>query len=352
MTPSFNQLDWLRLCVASVRDQVADESTDERPATSDLPRPSAFGPRLSSTLRVEHIIQDAGTPGIEDFAREVGADFYREGKLIFASAMSSDERRATSAVSPSTLDSHPSLLQSSPRSSTLDPRPYRLAVHCESDSGMYDAINRGLRRSSGDVCAWLNCDEQYLPGALATASAWLGSHPRIDILCGDIVVTDPDGKYLCSRTALAPQRLHTLISGNLSFLSAATFFRRRLVEAGHYLPDEWKVVGDAAWAERLISKGVRFGTVRKYLAAFADTGENLSVNALATHEKGKLAKQAPVWALRMRGLIINHFRLRKYFSGAYRLKPFSYSVYTHASGSHRMEHTVGHPTQLWPGRIR
>ena len=124
------------------------------------------------------------------------------------------------------------------------------------------------------------------------------------------------------------------------------------MEAGHYLPDEWKVVGDAAWAERLISKSVRFGTIREYLAAFADTGENLSVNARAAHEKERLAEQAPAWALRMRALIINHFRLRKYFSGAYRLKAFKFGVFTRASGSHRIEHSVGHPTQFWPGRIR
>ncbi len=34
----------------------------------------------------------------------------------------------------------------------------------EKDGGMYDAINRGLQRATGDIVAYLNCDEQYLPG--------------------------------------------------------------------------------------------------------------------------------------------------------------------------------------------
>lgn len=34
----------------------------------------------------------------------------------------------------------------------------------ENDSGMYDAINRGWSRASGDIVSWLNSDEQYLPG--------------------------------------------------------------------------------------------------------------------------------------------------------------------------------------------
>ena len=51
---------------------------------------------------------------------------------------------------------------------TLDwlPQDRRARVFVEKDQGMYDAINRGLRRASGDILAYLNCDEQYLPGAL------------------------------------------------------------------------------------------------------------------------------------------------------------------------------------------
>jgi len=42
----------------------------------------------------------------------------------------------------------------------------RVRAFVEKDQGMYDGINRGLRRAGGDILAYLNCDEQYLPGAL------------------------------------------------------------------------------------------------------------------------------------------------------------------------------------------
>lgn len=38
----------------------------------------------------------------------------------------------------------------------------------EPDKGMYDAINKGFEKATGDIFAWLNSDDIYLPGALGT----------------------------------------------------------------------------------------------------------------------------------------------------------------------------------------
>src|SRR5215467_6301036 len=43
------------------------------------------------------------------------------------------------------------------------PHDKRVKAFVEKDQGMYDAVNRGLNRAAGDVLAYLNCDEQYLP---------------------------------------------------------------------------------------------------------------------------------------------------------------------------------------------
>src|SRR6266480_7414531 len=43
------------------------------------------------------------------------------------------------------------------------PKDPRVKAFIEKDRGMYDAVNRGFQRSSGELLAYLNCDEQYLP---------------------------------------------------------------------------------------------------------------------------------------------------------------------------------------------
>ena len=57
------------------------------------------------------------------------------------------------------------------------PHDQRVKAFIEKDGGMYDAVNRGYRRATGDILAYLNCDEQYLPGALKAVHDFFESHP-------------------------------------------------------------------------------------------------------------------------------------------------------------------------------
>jgi len=76
----------------------------------------------------------------------------------------------------------------------------------EKDQGMYDAVNRGFRRSQGEILAYLDCDEQFLPGALKAVHGYFEAHPEVDVVFSDMVVTDADGGYICHR----PQRYRRL----------------------------------------------------------------------------------------------------------------------------------------------
>lgn len=65
----------------------------------------------------------------------------------------------------------------------------------ERDRGMYDAINKGLRMSRGEILCYLNTDDMYLPWSVSTAVEGLrGGH---DVVYGDlIVIKERDGQEI------------------------------------------------------------------------------------------------------------------------------------------------------------
>jgi len=222
----------------------------------------------------------------------------------------------------------------------------RVKAFVEPDAGMYDGINRSLRRASGDVLAYLNCDEQYLPGALAAVSDYFRARPEVDVAFGYTLIVDEAGEFLCQRKTLTPLPWHTQVA-HLTTLTAATFFRRRVVEAGHFFNPEFRCAGDAEWMVRLLRAGIKMGVVGCNTSVFTHTGGNLSRTARMREEMARLAAQAPPLARRLRWLVLLHHWLRRLAGGVYFQRPFDYAVYTPASPERRVARHVAHPTFWW-----
>ena len=64
----------------------------------------------------------------------------------------------------------------------------------EKDNGQAEAINKGLARANGEVVAWLNSDDFYLPGAIARAVDALEKHPEAGFVFGEVRVMNPAGE--------------------------------------------------------------------------------------------------------------------------------------------------------------
>jgi glycosyltransferase involved in cell wall biosynthesis len=63
----------------------------------------------------------------------------------------------------------------------------------ETDGGQADAINRGFERTRGQIFAFLNADDTYRPGALATAAAGFAANPGAAVVYGDADLVDAAG---------------------------------------------------------------------------------------------------------------------------------------------------------------
>ncbi len=233
---------------------------------------------------------------------------------------------------------------------TLDwlPQDPRVRAWVEKDRGMYDAVNRGYHRARAGILSYLNCDEQYLPGALTQVLNFFTHHPAVDILFGDCLVVDATGAYLCERRALTPQRIHTWTASNLAFLTAATFIRRRVLEQHQlWFDPDFRDAGDQDWALRLIQTGAKTAVLPKFLSVFTETGTNMNLGANAARERRAFHATAPAWARCLSPLALVHFRLRRWRAGHYRCLPHDYAIYTQDQPHQRKTFHAAKPTFRW-----
>lgn len=222
----------------------------------------------------------------------------------------------------------------------------RVQAHVERDDGMYDAINRGFRKAEGDIVAYLNCDEQYLPGALQAVEAEFANHPELDVLLTDLVVVDDAGDYLCHRRSMVPLKSHLLLRFNVT--TCSVFLRRSSLERMDlYFDTRWKALGDLFWYQQMLERGAKFGVLRKYTSIFTETGDNLALSVTGVAEREEKVKLTPVWVQKVAPLIICLHRLRLLASGTFFQKPFAYALYTKASPMERVTKQVTKPRAIW-----
>ena len=280
ITPSFGQLDHLACCIASVADQ--------------------------EEVEVEHIVQDGGTKGFADFAKQMAQQWpNRNG--------------------------------------------YQRIMVSEQDGGMYDAINRGLKRAKGKVCAYLNCDEQYLPGVLAMIWASFQKNPSVEVVLGDVIIVGKDGEAICHRKMVKPGLAHTWTC-HFGALTAGIFFREKLVNEGLLFDTSYRVASDAEWFVRVLQSGKKVQPLRRTTSTFMESGENLGLSSAAKEERARLDNSAPLYFKVLRPVWVLAHRVKRLWSGAHRSEDVSYGIYLPKQPG-RKAFTAKRLRTTWPGRV-
>jgi glycosyltransferase involved in cell wall biosynthesis len=109
----------------------------------------------------------------------------------------------------------------------------------QTDRGAFDAINRGWQLSRGQILAWLNADDLWTPGAAAAAVGYFQDDPAADVIYGDCLIIDADGRQLERRRPpdwdlkYAVENCHHMID------QPAAFIRRSMAQRVGWLYPAW-----------------------------------------------------------------------------------------------------------------
>lgn len=215
-----------------------------------------------------------------------------------------------------------------------------LCAVSESDSGMYDAINRAWARSSGEFLAWLNSDEQYLPGTLAKVQAYFDAHPHVDVVFGNYIVADLQGRPVALRREIPFRRIY-VANGFLYAQSCTLFFRRHLLEQGRLaLDSRFRYAADKELLLSLSSAGAVIAHIPEYLSLFGIDGTNLSTHPRAAEESEQIRTAHGAFKAKpLRQLALACRRIERLLRGGYRERPIRYCYATNEV-PHYLEYEV------------
>lgn len=112
----------------------------------------------------------------------------------------------------------------------------------EADSGQAAAINKGFARAGGEIIAWLNSDDYYLPNAIPAVMELFAEHPEAGLIYGDVLSVDGAGNPI-NIQRFQSYKLDDLMAFKI-ISQPAVFMRRSILEKAGYLDPNYHFLLD------------------------------------------------------------------------------------------------------------
>lgn len=146
----------------------------------------------------------------------------------------------------------------------------------EKDRGQSHAINKGFNRVDGDICAYINSDDYYLPGAFKKIVAARMMNPDADLFHGICQKVDSKGKHLCDQLSNITS-LPEIVDlwnfwlnpkPNRNFIQPEVFWTKRLSDRIGEFDESLFYTMDFDYWLRGFDAGMQVATIETPLAAF------------------------------------------------------------------------------------
>jgi len=163
-----------------------------------------------------------------------------------------------------------------------------IIVISEIDNGIYDAMNKGIKLSSGKYIYFLGSDDRlYDETTLEKVSLFIDEHPGADIVYGDIVFTGDKTGNASKREGAIRNRIAYLkildkigVFLRLNISHQAMFARREILTDGFSL--RYRLAADYDWYLKQKEEGRRFKHTGENIACFNVSGASSDLKPLVS----------------------------------------------------------------------
>lgn len=147
---------------------------------------------------------------------------------------------------------------------------------CEKDSGIYNALNKGLKYSHGDYIQFLNSgDWLYSNDTLEHVVEIMSNHAfEADIYYGDTVLVNNEGKL---NPYVFPDELGFFYFQYNNICHQSTFYKKNVFDDNPY-DEGFSIVSDWAMNITLSLKGCIFKHIKEFIVYYDNNGKSSVAN--------------------------------------------------------------------------
>ena len=140
----------------------------------------------------------------------------------------------------------------------------------EPDKGLYDAMNKGLKRATGDYVWFVNAGDSLYTSDTVQGVASLIQKKKVlpDIIYGDTILIDEEGKSLGKRRLKAPDKLTWKKFRMGMLVCHQSFITKRTIAPLYDLT--YRYSADFDWCIRCMKQAKRIYNTRMTLSNFLD----------------------------------------------------------------------------------
>ena len=181
--------------------------------------------------------------------------------------------------------------------------PYDVVVQSEPDHGLYDAMNKGLQKATGDYVVFLNAGDTFYADdtvetvvksaqnadsqSFSDASSSCASLPAV--IYGDTAITDAEGRFLHLRTHRPPEHLSWRSFRQGMLVCHQAFYAR--LDIARQIPYQlrYRHSADVDWCIRVMKEAERQGlplvNTHAVLANFEEGGNTTQNHRASLRER-------------------------------------------------------------------
>lgn len=173
----------------------------------------------------------------------------------------------------------------------------------EKDSGIYDAMNKGIKICTGDIIAILNSDDYYLKNTLEDIQNFFEKNEE-KIVSGEIEIIDNNDNILkkyCNNDNYIKD-----LKKRMCINHPATFIKKEIYEKEGSFDTTFRIAGDYDFISRLVNKGYDIKFIDKPLVRMLNEGisNNKKFYDILYNENKRIRKKyygnksAFIWGIR------------------------------------------------------